>query len=123
MREDKDIFEFKEKKTRVRIYCEDIVFWESEGHYLLAHTKDGQIYRKRCTMAKLFTRVDEKVFKRTHRAFTVNLYYVQKTDKNKVYLSEPWEWVPLGRTYKKSFLKELEAFKKYDKDGMRDVCI
>ena len=111
MREVGEAFVFSEKKKREQIYCEDIVFFESMGHYISVHTKDVQTYRTRCTMSRLFQTVGTEAFKRTHRAFAVNLEFVQGIEKNRVYLKPPWEAVPLSRTYKESFTDELAAFK------------
>ncbi|MBQ6795352.1 MAG: LytTR family transcriptional regulator [Clostridia bacterium] len=96
----KETFMFSEKKNHDEIYFEDIVFFESRGHYILVHTKDGETYRTRSSVEKLFERLDEKVFKRTHRAFIVNLQYAKGMENNTLQLNSVWDLVPVSRTYK-----------------------
>ena len=111
MGENKDVFVFAEKKTIVRIYSEDIVFVESDGHYNVIYTKDGQSHRTRSTMTSFFEKVGTDAVKRVHRAFAVNLSFVHKVKGGKIYLQTKGQTVPLSRTYKEDFLEEFMSFK------------
>ncbi len=96
----RETFMFSEKKKRDEIYCEDIVFFESRGHYILVHMKDATVQRTRSTMAKLLCNVEGKSFVQTHRAFAVNMKYVHKIEGDRAQLYSVWDWVPVSRTYK-----------------------
>ncbi len=103
----RETFMFSEKKKRDEIYCEDIVFFESRGHYILVHMKDRAVHRTRSTMAKLLCNVEGKSFVQTHRAFAVNMKYVHKIEGDRAHLYSVWDWVPVSRTYRQNLTDML----------------
>ena len=69
-----------------KIVLKNIVFIETEKHYILIHTKQGTI---RCSnnMCDLEERLDEKWFCRCHNVFIVNLDEISRIEDRIVYLS------------------------------------
>lgn len=100
MQENCDMFIFSKRKTTIRLFCSDIVFFESEGHYVLIHMKNNEIYKMRGTMKDILENTDRKMFVQVHRAFVVNLSYVHKVEKDKIYLQFGLGEVPMSRMYK-----------------------
>ena len=111
LKENPDTFIFVEAKTRVRVYCENIVYFESKGHNILVHMKNGDIHTVRGSITKLLETVDKNVFVRIHRAFVVNLRYIHKINTTKVYLHGDAGTVPMSRTYKQSLADAFIDFK------------
>ncbi len=111
MREQADTFIFTEKKVTVRVYCDDIMFFESEGHNISVYMKDGSVHTVRSTMSKLIETIDKRSFVRVHRAFIVNLRHVYKIDDTNIYLHGFCKNIPIGRTYKPELANAFIDFK------------
>lgn len=69
-----------------KIVLKNIIYIETEKHYILIHTKQGTI---RCSnnMCDLEERLDEKWFCRCHNVFIVNLDEISRIEDRIVYLS------------------------------------
>lgn len=91
---------FSESRTRVRLYCEDIILFESSGHFVIIHTKNGA-YKVRKSLNELTEEVDSLRFCRVHRAFFVNLGYIKKIGESELMLYGFDRSVPVSRRYKK----------------------
>ena len=100
---------FSESRTRVRLYCEDIILFESSGHFVIIHTKNGA-YKVRKSLNELTEEVDSLRFCRVHRAFFVNLGYIKKIGESELMLYGFDRSVPVSRRYKKDL---TEAFFDY----------
>lgn len=99
--EEKTTFVFTENRNRIRIYSEDIIFFESFSHWLIIHDKNGNEYKIRKTIKELTEKIDKNVFCRVHRAFVVNLGYIHKITETNIILNCYANPIPLSRTYKK----------------------
>lgn len=84
-------------KEVVRLYEKEILYGESEGHYVILHTKTEEL-KLRMTIPELEKRLGEGFF-RPSRSFVVNLRYVTRISKTEVFLengvSTP-PGIPLG---------------------------
>ena len=87
-------FLFSVGKEVVRVYEKDVFYGETQGHYVLLHTKQGEL-KLRMTMPELEKQLGEGFF-RTGRSFAVNLRYVMRITKTDVLL-EDGTAVPLGK--------------------------
>ena len=103
-------FVFTENKQHIRIFCEDILFFESRGHWIVLHKRDGSTHKIRKNMKELMENVDESCFCRVHRAFVVNLHFVYLIGNTELALHGYDGPLPIGRTYKKAL---VQCFKKF----------
>lgn len=104
-------FVFTENKQRIRLFCDDILFFESRGHWIILHKRDGQTHKIQKNMKDLLETVDKSCFCRVHRAFAVNMNSVYKVGNTELTLHNSEKTVPLSRMYKKEFLDFFTAFK------------
>lgn len=101
---------FRAKRKTVSVYCRDIVFFESYGHYITIHMNDKSTYTTRCTISYLITLLDDKTFVRVHRGIIVNLEYVKQLNYTGAVLSSAWGRVPVSRSYRDIAEKAFEKF-------------
>ncbi len=99
MLSDSEMFVFKDGRKLVRVYCSDIVFFESNGHYINIHMKSGEVHRTRGTMAML-ERVLSSRFMKVRRGIVVNADFIKAADSKAVILDSVWGSVPVGSKYK-----------------------
>lgn len=97
--EEPGVFIFQENKTKIRVPCPDIIFFESSGHRVLMHKKDGKTHKIRVGMTEITKLLDKDTFVRVHRAFVVNMKYVYKIYDSKIILHEYEQEIPVGITY------------------------
>lgn len=96
-----ETFIFLENKKRTRLYCSDIVFFESNSHWIMIHTRDGKVHKTRKTMAELLEIVDNSTFVRVHRAFAVNLMHIHQIAEAEIIMHHCEKFIPLSKTFKK----------------------
>lgn len=106
-----ETFIFLENKKRTRIYCSDIIFFESSSHWIFIHTCDGKIHKMRKTMIELFRTLEKSTFVRIHRAFAVNLSHIYQISENNVIMYHYSKPIPISKTYKKTLTNEFLNFK------------
>lgn len=82
------------ERETIRIFFDDIYYAESEGHYMLIHTKQMQ-YRVRMTVSSLLEKLDEG-FYRCSRSFVVSLRHICRITKSEIFLENQVS-LPLGR--------------------------
>ena len=82
------------EREMIRIFFDDIYYAESEGHYMIVHTKQAQ-YRVRMTVSGLMDALDEG-FYRCGRSFVVSLRHICRITKSEIFL-ENQVALPLGR--------------------------
>lgn len=105
-----ETFIFLENKKRTRIYCSDIIFFESSSHWILIHTIDGKVHKTRKSMSELLNVIDRSTFARVHRAFVVNLSHIYQIAEAKILMHHYDKAIPLSKTHKKEL---SEAFMNY----------
>ncbi|MBQ2253547.1 MAG: response regulator transcription factor [Clostridia bacterium] len=87
-------FLFSLGKEVVRVYEKDLYYGEAQGHYMLLHTRQGEL-KLRTTVPELEKQLGEGFF-RPSRSFLVNLRYVTRITKSEILL-EQGVAVPLGK--------------------------
>lgn len=97
---------FTENKRIVSLYCDEIIFCESEGHWINIHTAT-EIYRTRMTMAALEEKLAPGLFARAAKGYFVNLDQVRTIDGYDLHLRDTDRVLSLSRTYAKSFKQAL----------------
>lgn len=102
---------FSENKKRTRIYCSDIIFFESNSHWILIYTRDGNVHRIRKTMNELLQIVPESMFVMVHRSFVINLAYVHQISQTDVVMHCHNQPIPISKKHKKTFTEAFLNFK------------
>ena len=87
-------FLFSLGKEVVRVYEKELYYGEAQGHYMLLHTRQGEL-KLRTTVPELEKQLGEGFF-RPSRSFLVNLRYVTRITKTEILL-EQGVAVPLGK--------------------------
>ena len=106
-----ETFIFLENKKRTRVYCSDIIFFESNLHHILIYMKDGSVYKMRKTMAELMETVPQSTFVMVHRAFVINLNHVFQIAEADVIMHHCDQPIPVSRTYRKALQEAFLDFK------------
>lgn len=91
-----------------RVYLKDIIYVESNKHYLDFHTLD-QIHRMRGSMDDIKDFFCKNSFTIINRSLMVNLIHVEGYTKNDVKVTGG-ELLPLSRVYKDELFKRLATF-------------
>lgn len=93
---------FTDNKRLVQLYCDEIIFCESEGHWIIIHTV-AENYRTRMTMAALEEKMTPRLFARAAKGYLVNLDQVRTIDGYDLHLRDTDRVLSISRTYAKSF--------------------
>lgn len=103
------VFAFTENKTKVRLYCDDIIYCESQAHWIWIHTKE-RIYKLCSSMNDLYEKLDKKMLFRVHQSFIINFSYIKTIKEQNIQLYHSNILIPIGRSYKKTVIKEYTNF-------------
>ena len=109
--DDPETFIFLENKKRTRIFCSDIIFFESSAHSILIYTRDGKIHKTRKSMTELQETIEKSTFVRVHRAFVINLRYIHQISELEVIMHHYDNPIPVSRTYNKDLEDMFLNFK------------
>ena len=83
-----------------KIKYDDIIFFESMGHYVVLHSEKAE-YEYKYNISDLCLEFAETEFIRTHRSYIVNVKYIEKITRNECQLINNIK-VPLSRNSYKS---------------------
>lgn len=100
---------FDQNKTKVRLYCDDIIVCESQAHWIWIYTKD-EIFKVCQPLAEFYKLLDEKLFIQVHKSFVINMQYVKLIKQGNVALYHFQSLVPISRSHKKLALTEYTNF-------------
>lgn len=103
-------FVFTENRNKVRLFCEDIIYFECRAHYIYIHTKNN-IHKILRTMSELMDNIDGDTFCQVHKSFAINLNFIKEIRESEIYLYETDEIIPVSRTYKKLLCEAFINFK------------
>ena len=105
----RNVLNFIENKSPVRLYCNDIIYCECQAHWIYIHTKD-EVYKICKSMAEFYNMLDKDILYRVHASFIINFLYVKtiKGDHAQLYHCE--EKIPISRSYRKKTLAEYTNF-------------
>ena len=93
---------FQDGKETIRLFCEEIMFFENKSHWVYIHTK-SDIYKIYTTFNDIMKKINSNNFVKTHRAYIVNLDYVKKFDNSNITILNYDLPIPLSRSLKKEF--------------------
>ena len=75
--EERTTFVFTENRNKIRLFCEDILYFECQAHYIHIHTKD-KVHKICKTMAELYDSIDKTMFIQVHKSFVINLNHIRE---------------------------------------------
>ena len=107
--EDRKSFIIKENKTIIRLFCDDIIYCESDSHWVCIYTKD-KTYKICKTLSELYKLLDPKIIFRVHKSFLVNFKYIYTIKENNIQLYCCDKLIPISRSYKKTVMEEFTNF-------------
>jgi len=94
----------KSDKTLHKIASDKILFIEAFGDYVKVYLEDRYLLTN-STFCKILKLLPENKFVRTHKSFAVNLDKIDSIKGNQISVAN--HIIPIGQTYKESFLKVL----------------
>lgn len=100
---------FTENKAMVRLFCDDIIYCESQDHWVRIYTKE-QTYKICKTLTDLYESLDKEIMYRVHKSFLINFQYVKSIKESNIQLYHCEKLIPISRSYKKSVIKEYTDF-------------
>lgn len=103
------IFSFMENKTKVRLYCDDIIYCESQAHWVWIYTKE-KLYKICKSLSDLYEQLDKEMMFQVHKSFIINFNYIYIIKGNNIQLYHCDKVIPISRSYKKLFLEEYINF-------------
>ena len=103
------VLTFMENKAMYRLLCEDIIYCESFDHLVYIHTLE-EVYKLRCSLSNLYSKLDNSLLFRVHSSFIVNFHFVKIIRNSFIELYDCDKRIPIGRTYKKTVLSEYTDY-------------
>lgn len=108
--EDDYIFVKTEQKGKlIKINIEDILFIEGLKNYVKIHTRQGEGIIALLNIKDLEERLPASNFARTHKSFILATGYIRMIEGNIVHLEHTKETVPVGDTYRESFMNQMKG--------------
>lgn len=102
-----DTILLKDDDVLKKISVNDIYYLESQQHYIIVHTKTGNI-RIRESMKNMERRLEKSYFQRCNVSYLVNLAHVSSIDRDIVVVGG--ERIPMSRQKSKSFISALTDY-------------
>ena len=102
-----DTILLKDDDVLKKISVNDIYYLESQQHYIIVHTKSGNI-RIRESMKNMERRLEKSYFQRCNVSYLVNLAHVSSIDRDIVVVGG--ERIPMSRQKSKSFVSALTDY-------------
>ncbi len=109
LKKQRKTFTFTESKTKVRLFCDDIIYCESQDHWMWIHTKD-KVYKICKSLTDLHESLDKEIMYRVHKSYIVNFQYVNAIKDNDIQLYHCDKLIPISRSYKKGFMEEYTNY-------------
>lgn len=110
LQEDIKTLVFETNRIHTRLYCDDILYFESHGHNVWINTINEK-YQIIKSLSELIDILGSNMFYRTHKSFIVNFKHVKEIHEREVVLYNTDVRIPLSRTYKKQFVRGFINFK------------
>ena len=102
------IFVKCERKT-LKLYLDEIDYFESQGNYLLIHT-ESDCFKTHQSITEMIEKLPEGLFYRIHRSFLIPLKKVTQFNSRSVTIKN--KVLPIGRLYSTSTINFLQSFVK-----------
>lgn len=99
-------FFVKERNNLVKIEVDEIAWIEVEDKYCIVKTNSKK-FTLRESLKEIAGKLDSSIFVQTHRSVIVNISKVEKVDMALFVIYIMDKELPLGRTFKDNFLKQI----------------
>ncbi len=96
-------------RNKISIYVEEIMYIESQRNYMIFYMQNGEVYKTRMTMKQFMLSIDNLMFYRINDGCVINLKYLQKIEKRRVYLTGGMNF-SIGRKIYPEFHKYYDDF-------------
>lgn len=93
--------EFITLQDKSKVYIEELIYIQSDDHYLKVHLDGKKDNYVRGNLAQLLKELPPN-FKRTHRSYIVNSNFIHQINTKQITLLDGTE-IPLSRTYRQQF--------------------
>ena len=103
------VYAFTENKAKIRLFCDDIIYCESQDHWIWIRTKQ-QTYKICKSLNEVHEQLGKEMFCRVHKSFIINLLYIKTIKDNSAELYHCDKPIPISRSYKKAVLEEYTNF-------------
>ena len=107
------VYAFTENKAKIRLFCDDIIYCESQDHWIWIRTKQ-QTYKICKSLNEVHEQLGKEMFCRVHKSFIINLLYIKTIKDNSAELYHCDKPIPISRSYKKAVLEEYTNFLERD---------
>lgn len=97
--------EYKGKLLKIKI--NDIIYIEGKGKYVCFHTKDGEQIMALLNIGGLEEKLPTDRFKRIHKSFIIAVPFIIMIQGNTVQLELTKNQIPIGQTYRDSFMAQM----------------
>ncbi|MEO8149972.1 MAG: response regulator [Bacteroidia bacterium] len=101
----KDFMFVKDGYVFRKIFFNEIVYLESDSNYVTIHLKSEKKIMVRSTLNDFAAQLDQKIFNRIHRSYSVNTNMIEDVFPTEV--SVGGIKIPIGKSYREAFLKTL----------------
>jgi len=98
--------EYKGKLIKIKI--NEIIYIEGKGNYVQFQTKDSEPVMALLNITNLEERLPKDRFLRIHKSFIIALPYIIMIHGNRVHLEHSTNQIPIGQTYKNTFMELLQ---------------
>jgi DNA-binding LytR/AlgR family response regulator len=85
------------ERRMLKFYLDDILYFESQGNYLLIYTKLGNNYKAYLSISEMNEKLPEELFCRVHRSFLVAIDKITAFNRTTVTVEN--KQLPIGRVY------------------------
>lgn len=92
----------------IRIFVDDIIYIESQGHKLYIYTTQKVLHDRR-TLKEILLDLPSEDFIQIHKSFIININFVTKITTNSLILNNSFS-LKIGRYYKDNFEKFFKDF-------------
>ena len=108
--EERTTFVFTENRNKIRLFCDDIIYFECQAHYIKICTKDNS-HKILRTMTELMESIDKNMFLQVHKSFIVNLNLIREIRESEIVMYNTEQIIPISRSYKKQVAEAFINFK------------
>ncbi|WP_298714117.1 LytTR family DNA-binding domain-containing protein [Chitinophaga sp.] len=98
----------EQKGKLIKINIRDIIFIEGLKNYVKIHTRGGEKIIALLNMKDLEERLPAGEFVRTHKSFLLATGFIRMIEGNLVHLDHTDEKVPVGDTYRETFMNLMK---------------
>jgi DNA-binding LytR/AlgR family response regulator len=98
---------FRKDRKLKKLDVDEIGIMEVIDNYVRFYTDDGKTYTARTTLDAALKKIPAGRFLRIHRAYAVAYLYIDRFDKEELYLRGSESSIPVSKLYYEKFIKQL----------------